>query len=200
MVRKYNRTHIRVWMSVHGKIPKDEDGRSYEIHHIDGNPLNNSIDNLLCLSIKQHYELHVSQKDYGGAFLIANRMKTPPSDIAEIASKAMKIRVLMGTHNFLDPNFNRSIDHNIGHVVAIDTRTNTTVRITKIEFDTNDFYVGVNTGRKQKSIHTNRGKNKGKTWSIKNKEVPNKQCKYCSFVGRGSHVSRFHNERCKNKK
>lgn len=40
-----------VWMYFCGEIPK-----SFEIHHIDENPLNNAFDNLLCLHYMDHRE------------------------------------------------------------------------------------------------------------------------------------------------
>lgn len=35
--RTNNRTYRRIYEQHYGPIPKDEQGRSYEIHHIDGN-------------------------------------------------------------------------------------------------------------------------------------------------------------------
>ena len=57
-----------------GPIPKDENGRSFEIHHIDGNHKNNHISNLMCVSIDQHYDIHISQNDWWAALMIAKRM------------------------------------------------------------------------------------------------------------------------------
>ena len=37
----------RLWESVNGEIPIDENGRPYEIHHIDGDRSNNCIANLI---------------------------------------------------------------------------------------------------------------------------------------------------------
>lgn len=190
--------HIKVWKKHFGEIPKDSDGRSFEIHHVDGDASNNNIDNLVCVSIAEHYQIHKSQCDWGAAFMIARRMDIPPSDIAEIARMGTLKRISEGKHNFQDPNFPRSLDHNIGFVVAIDTRTQTTVRISKEDFEKYDYYIGVNAGRKQNKVHSNRGHNKGKTWSHVNKEQP-KKCRYCDFQGRASHLSRYHNERCKHK-
>lgn len=45
--------HREIWKATYGDIP---DG--YDIHHKDENPLNNSIDNLECLSKSEHAELH----------------------------------------------------------------------------------------------------------------------------------------------
>ena len=43
----YSETNYRkIYEQHYGPIPKDTDGRSYEIHHIDGNHNNNDINNL----------------------------------------------------------------------------------------------------------------------------------------------------------
>ena len=65
------RDYRKLWIEQHGEIPKDEFGRSYEIHHKDGNHFNNSIDNLVCISIKEHYDIHYAQGDYGACVMIA---------------------------------------------------------------------------------------------------------------------------------
>lgn len=49
------RLHQEVWKSVYGDIPQN-----HEIHHKDGNPLNNAIDNLQSVSIADHIEIHQS--------------------------------------------------------------------------------------------------------------------------------------------
>jgi hypothetical protein len=64
----------KLWKEYHGiDIPKDEQGRSYEIHHVDGNRSNNSIENLVCVSIEEHKRIHLEQGDIGSANLIADR-------------------------------------------------------------------------------------------------------------------------------
>lgn len=52
----------KIWEDNFGPIPKDENGRSYEIHHKDGNTENNDLSNLMCVSIKEHYDIHYKQK------------------------------------------------------------------------------------------------------------------------------------------
>ena len=47
----------KLWIKQYGEIPKDGDGRPYEIHHKDGNHSNNSLDNLVCIPIKEHYDI-----------------------------------------------------------------------------------------------------------------------------------------------
>ena len=96
--------HRQIWEQAYGPIPKDRDGRSYEIHHIDGNPNNNSLENLMCIPIQEHYDIHYKQGDYGAAFLIAGRMKIKPETIKETAKKAGKATaqklIEQGKHNF----------------------------------------------------------------------------------------------------
>ena len=72
----------KIWTQYNGPIPVDEHGRSYEIHHIDGNRENNSIENLQCLSAEDHYKLHYEKGEYFAAHLIAQRIKS--SSLKEI--------------------------------------------------------------------------------------------------------------------
>ena len=71
----------KLWEQTHGPIPKDEFGRTYDIHHIDGNRKNNSIDNLICLSLEDHYKIHLkqfegtkSEKEYASLVFLSNRL------------------------------------------------------------------------------------------------------------------------------
>lgn len=74
----------KIWEKHYGKIPKDNDGRPYEIHHKDGNRNNNDINNLICISIKEHYNIHYKQGDYGACVMIGKRMNLPIDYISEI--------------------------------------------------------------------------------------------------------------------
>jgi hypothetical protein len=64
----------QIWTKHNGTIPVDEQGRSYEIHHIDGDRSNNSLDNLQCVSLNQHYHIHLEQGDYHAAKMISKRL------------------------------------------------------------------------------------------------------------------------------
>lgn len=76
--------HRYIWIKEFGPIPKDENGRSYEIHHIDGNNKNNNLDNLKLVTIEEHYKIHESQQDWGACMLIAKRMQLPPDHLSKI--------------------------------------------------------------------------------------------------------------------
>lgn len=77
-------TYRKLWENNFGKIPVDENGRPYEIHHIDGNRNNNNLDNLQCVSIKEHYDIHYNNGDFGACVMIAKRMNLPPEYLSEI--------------------------------------------------------------------------------------------------------------------
>lgn len=74
----------KIWEDVYGEIPLDDEGRTYEIHHIDGNRDNNSIDNLMCVPIQEHYKIHYENGDYGACVMIAKRMNLPVDYISNI--------------------------------------------------------------------------------------------------------------------
>ena len=65
----------RIYEKHKGPIPKDNYGKSYDIHHIDGNKKNNNINNLVALSLQEHYNIHYKQGDWGACLVISNRLK-----------------------------------------------------------------------------------------------------------------------------
>lgn len=84
MAKSNSYTYRKIYEEHYGPIPIDDNNRTYEIHHIDGNRENNSPDNLIALSIKEHYDLHYKQGDYGACVMIAKRMKLPSDHISKI--------------------------------------------------------------------------------------------------------------------
>ena len=99
----------KIWEEHNGNIPIDENGISFEIHHIDGNRNNNDLSNLSCISITDHFDIHFSQNDYHACLLIAKRINDYANGIydkellSSIASRINKIRVENDTHNFIQP-------------------------------------------------------------------------------------------------
>ena len=87
----------KLWKNVFGEIPKDENGISFEIHHKDGNHENNELSNLMCVSISEHFFIHLSQGDFPAAARILSKIKTiyqnletfnlTPSDLAQYMVK-----------------------------------------------------------------------------------------------------------------
>lgn len=97
----------KIYLHHYGSIPLDEEGRRFHIHHIDGNRKNNNIDNLIALSIKDHYNLHYQQGDWAACLKLAARMREPPHTKSFLASKANQSRIDAGTHIFLDKEYAR---------------------------------------------------------------------------------------------
>lgn len=95
------RIYRRIYEKHFGPIPIDNEGRTYDIHHIDGNRKNNHPPNLIAVTIQQHYDIHYSQGDFAACHRIAAKMKMSPADISRIASEASRKSVEDGTHNFL---------------------------------------------------------------------------------------------------
>jgi hypothetical protein len=93
--------HIKIYKQHWGNIPKDNDGRSFDVHHLDGNHKNNDYWNLIAVPIHIHYLIHESQGDWGACQAIAMRMITPPQLISELAKKAARLNVKNGTHHRL---------------------------------------------------------------------------------------------------
>ena len=84
-IYKQRADYRKIWSSHHGPIPKDENNRSYEIHHIDGDRKNNNISNLQCVSIQRHYDIHYEQKDWAACLKIAARAKMDPATKSNLA-------------------------------------------------------------------------------------------------------------------
>jgi len=99
MTRKSTRKNYRrIYEKYHGPIPIDELGRSYDIHHIDGDKNNNDPSNLIAVSIQDHYEIHLRQEDWFACFNLAKRLSLTANEISEIAKNAVKTSIEEGTN------------------------------------------------------------------------------------------------------
>ncbi len=78
--RRKNYNYRNVYTKHHGPIPKDEFGRSFDVHHLNGNPDDDRPENLIAVSIADHYRIHIEQGDYAAAALIARRANAPIPD------------------------------------------------------------------------------------------------------------------------
>ena len=61
--RKIYENHI-------GTIPREATGRTYEIHHIDGNHTNNDPTNLTAVTLQEHNDIHYAQGDYPASMIM----------------------------------------------------------------------------------------------------------------------------------
>jgi hypothetical protein len=95
--RKIN--YRKIYESHYGSIPIDTDGKSYDIHHIDGDHLNNDPSNLTAIPIAEHYDIHYQQGDYYACYLIMiQRMNKTKEEISRIATLSNLKRVANGTN------------------------------------------------------------------------------------------------------
>lgn len=93
-----NREYRKIYKEYFGDIPKDSLGRSYDIHHIDGDYNNNNISNLIAVSIEEHYKIHKEQEDWGAAWAIAKRLNVTAKEKSEITRNMNLARAKSGTH------------------------------------------------------------------------------------------------------
>jgi hypothetical protein len=97
-----HKIYRKIYEGYFGPIPVDDNGRTYEIHHIDGDHCNNTPTNLKAVTIKEHYDIHYSQEDYVSCSLISLRMNLSPEELSDLRSKAAFERVANGTHPWKD--------------------------------------------------------------------------------------------------
>lgn len=78
----------KLWEENYGSIPVDELGRTYEIHHKDGNRKNNNLNNLMCVSLEEHYNIHLKQfledgnyKDLAATRFLAGKLNKKPDEL-----------------------------------------------------------------------------------------------------------------------
>lgn len=90
----------KIYEEYYGTIPTDSNGRSYDVHHIDGNYRNDDPKNLRAVSIEEHYEIHLKQGDYAAAHKIAGRMSLTKEELSELAKIRNKKWVEEGRHNW----------------------------------------------------------------------------------------------------
>ena len=88
----------RIYKEHYGPIPKEDDGRSYEIHHLDGNHINTDPLNLTAVTIKEHYDIHYTQGDWMACHRIAAKMKYSAQELSALASQHARQQVVNGTH------------------------------------------------------------------------------------------------------
>jgi hypothetical protein len=98
-------SYRKIWEAANGPIPYDNQGRRMEIHHIDGNRRNNSLENLKLVTIQEHYNIHYFQGDWAACQSITNRMKISPEEKSKMCSELANKRIASGTHPFQDPEF-----------------------------------------------------------------------------------------------
>lgn len=187
----------KIWSLYNGPIPKDWEGRSFEIHHIDGNHDNNVIENLRCVSIREHYDIHWFQGDWGACFLLAKTLKMEPKIVSHLNSLASKEKVANGSHNFLDGDWQRNnqlqmVKNGTHHFLNGEWQSNNQLQL--VEKGSHHFIGGKiqhanNQKRLQEGIHHLLGHGAPQN-TIEH------VCPYCKKTGKGPTMKRWHFNNC----
>lgn len=173
----------RLWINAYGPIPVDEQGRSFEIHHLDGNRQNNVLENLQCLSIKDHYKLHYDKKEYFAANLIAKRMGKSLKGISDWnISDDTRIKMSDSKKGDKNPMKNPANAKKVAD--ALKGRTKSKEAEQK----------RLETARKNGSLA------RTEETKLKMRKPKAKiECPHCNFIGGVSIMKRWHFENCKQK-
>jgi hypothetical protein len=159
----------KIWTDAHGPIPKDSDGRTYEIHHIDGDHSNNVLEDLKAVSIQEHYDIHWAQGDWGACKMIARKMKMSPQLISELASLANHEKIAKGIHHFCDSEWQKQTQDKL---VAKGTHHLLGGKI-----------------QRQSILEGRHPSQHQKTYT----------CPHCGLIGNGGTMLRWHFDNCKHK-
>ena len=202
----------KIWESINGPIPKDHNGKSYEIHHIDGDRTNNHISNLRLVTMQEHYEIHYNQGDYGACQAIAMRMNLMVDDLSEKCSKLAKLRVLTGTHNLTgdrNPIHDRVQDGTHGKWLS--ERNATLFKQGKHNFQKRPDGTSISSDKVKNGTHNFTYDFCKESW-LKSAEIQKemksngthhscieKECPHCGKIGKGHAMFRWHFDNCKEK-
>lgn len=177
----------------YGPIPCDEDGRTYEIHHKDGNRENNDIDNLLCVSIQEHFEIHKRQGDWAACLAISMRMAKDPEEISKIQSalgrKSALARKANGTNPFCYTGENHH-RYGIAHTEEAREKIKVKRALQIMPKEAIERAAQTRTGQR-------RSEETKQLLSIKAKNRSSVTCPHCGMNGPGPQMARWHFNNCK---
>jgi predicted RNA-binding Zn-ribbon protein involved in translation (DUF1610 family) len=208
----------KIWVENFGPIPKDNNGRSYEIHHIDGNHYNNEISNLKLVTIEEHYDIHLEQGNYVSALKMSKRMEMTPEEISEISKKANKERVDNKSHNWLGPTNNNKMlaegRHPSQNPISIEKIRQSTLEMVangtnsfcdrEKQIERNKKAVAVMRRKAEMGIHNSQIAVKENRHNFQSPDASSQMvwtCKHCNKTGKNkTNYIRFHGDKCKEKK
>lgn len=191
-MKRRSSNHRYLYKKWHGEIPKDSFGRTYDIHHKDGNHDNNSPDNLIAIPIQEHYDIHYQNQDYSACVLIASRMKMSVEEISKLSSLAACKRVNEGTHHWKTKDHSKKTKERIQRAVDDGTYHMLGGKIQK-EFQLE---------RSRKKIHQWNGPTRNQQMLDNGTHPSQKEfiCPHCGTKGKGStNGKRWHFDNCRKK-
>lgn len=208
MVNNSMSQHRKIWQQHYGLIPKDQFGRSMEIHHIDGNHSNNDITNLKLVTIEEHYKIHYDQRDYGACVIMSYRMNLSPSQISELSKKCQQRLVREKQHHWQGPEHNKKLIESGIHPF-LDRQAARQRNLKRIAEGSHNLVGDKN------PVHQliKEGKHHFQTANPSKKKIdagthhfltnhPNKvqvTCPHCEKTGGATNMKRYHFDNCKKK-
>ena len=206
MSKKRNSVNYRkIYEQNFGPIPFDEFGRRYEIHHIDGNPNNNDINNLQCVSVQEHFDIHFRQGDVIACLLISRNLKISREQRSELARMSALKRLQDGTHNFLNKDSNKArVERGTHNFLGGEISRKTSRRRVR---EGTHILLGGKVQRQQiwegknKLVGGQLQRETAKNLLAQGKNQSQKiyKCGYCGKEIKGNAFFRYHGERCKNR-
>jgi hypothetical protein len=201
----------KIYVNHYGSIPKESNGRSYEIHHVDGNHSNNDPDNLIAVTLQEHYDIHYRQGDWAAChFMSIQRLASTPEEISTLSKKANSDRLNNGTHNFQTREDGTSYQqdrvesgehHFIGGEIQririengthhfLDSEYQKDVNRKRVENGTHNFLDGSIASETQQKLVENGNHHFLKLYT----------CDRCERTGKGPTFKRHHFDKCKSTK
>lgn len=202
--RKNDVPHRRAFKRHHGRNIKP----GYHIHHLDGDPTNNDISNLVEVTPQEHFDIHYNQQDWGACKMLASVADVDP-EVLEVIQREQK-----GIHH---PDFDRSAaakkiwasDNKPGRIPVTD---GTKIIKFKTEDDANNF-VERNEGWRRglpDSSKVGLSKSKRRITSNEAKQLATRrmeegthnmlqqiECPHCGKSGNTPIMKRWHFNNCK---
>jgi hypothetical protein len=186
------KNYRKIYEKYHGSIPTEPNGRTYEIHHVDGDHTNNDPTNLVAITLQEHYDIHYAQGDYGACrLMLMQRIKHSPAEFKKIVSKQQQKRIKDGTHQFTSSDWQRE---NQLKIVASGkhhwTTTQHSNRVSQI----------------QQTLIKN-GKHPLQNGAVTRQQLADgkhasqikKICEHCNTLSSSNNYNRWHGSKCKHK-
>lgn len=209
--RPNDNPHRRAFIKAYGRPPKP----GYHLHHIDGNYSNNSVDNLVELTPKEHYDIHYNQGDWAACILLADAAQIPPEVIAQVYREhgLNCVERQLGIHS---PDFDQSANASNIWKNNPPGRKPVTDGKRVIKFRTHEevdvflkenpgWYKGIPSHMKQGLKKSKRRLDSKEASLIANNRIKNgthnftqqHKCPRCGKVGKGPMMKRWHFDNCK---
>lgn len=200
----------KIYESHNGPIPKEDNGRSYEIHHIDGNHFNNDPSNLKAVSIQEHYDIHYSQGDWAACLIISDRAKISSKEQSGLSRKTQLKKLSEGRHHFKPSNGSPTLGALMverGDHPFLNKENAKNRNIKRVLDKTHNFLGQKNPTHQQikKGIHHFQTNNPSKVQVLNGTHHfltnhPNKVkviCPHCNKIGGKVNMNRYHFGNCK---